>query len=231
MDIPPEVMSPFRTRLEKIFKGIIGKGKKNKGVNFKFEANLLECLASLKPSCRDEELEDLIYFVLDLYHFQGVPVAPAEVDIDHATVDLRSALEEHNARVCKSMSADTDAHTFLVLDKSVQGIPWESLPILRGCSVSRIPSVDFLLDRIDLARTQRGENLQQPPGNDVLDRFRVDPTKGFFMLNPGGDLRGTEDRFSQWAKEMKSAGWEGIVGKQPSEQQLLNALSRKEMVV
>ena len=50
---------------------------------------LLECFSTLSPSCRDEELEDLVYFILDLYQFHGVPVAISEVDMDQVVVELR----------------------------------------------------------------------------------------------------------------------------------------------
>jgi separase len=43
-----------------------------------------------------------------------------------------------------------DEHLFLVLDKNVQSFPWESIPILRGRAVSRIPSLPFLLDQVAL---------------------------------------------------------------------------------
>ena len=34
-----------------------------------------------------------------------------------------------------------------------------------------------------------------------------------------------------WVKDLQKVGWEGIVGRAPSEQQFLNALSRKDLVV
>ena len=57
---------------------------------------MIECFSTLSPKCRDEELEDLVYFILDfkLYQFHGVPVAIAEVDIDQVVVDLRGYYEQ-----------------------------------------------------------------------------------------------------------------------------------------
>ena len=43
---------------------------------------LLECFATLSSKCREEEVEDLVYFILDIYQVHGVPVALAELDID-----------------------------------------------------------------------------------------------------------------------------------------------------
>lgn len=190
---------------------------------------LLNCFSSLSPNCREEELEDLIYFILDLYTFHGIPVAIADVDMDQATVDLRSALEEHAALKSKqgkvsSPEAD-DSHMFLVLDRNVMGIPWESIPVLRGQSVSRIPSVAFLRDRVRLASAQKKRS------GGVVDRVSLDLRKTFFVLNPSGDLKGTEGRFRPWLEQMRGVGWDGVIGRPPSEQQFLNALSQKDLVM
>jgi separase len=193
----------------------------------KLDDSLLECFISLSPKCRSEELEDLVYFVLDLYQFSGVSIAIAEVDIDQVTIDLRTALEELAASSQGLIKLIPDNHMFLILDKNIQGLPWESIPILRGESVSRIPDMRFLLDRLDLADHHRdGQNK----GLGV-DRARVDPRKTFYVLNPGGDLLGTEGRFKDWLKEMKGVGWKGLTSQAPSEQQFLNALQTQDLVL
>ncbi|KAJ6475784.1 cysteine peptidase C50 [Mycena vitilis] len=191
---------------------------------------LLECFSTLSPKCRDEELEDLVFFILDLYQFHGVPVAIAEVDIDQVAVDLRGVLEEHHRRLGgrrtgAGAKVDDDEHMFLILDKNIQGLPWESIPILRGKSVSRIPSVDFLLDRVQLAGWS-ASNAGAP-----VNRAVVDPRKGFCVLNPSGDLVRTEGRFKDWAEDMEQVGWQSVVGHAPSEQQFLDALRKKDLVV
>ncbi|KAJ6597043.1 cysteine peptidase C50 [Mycena vulgaris] len=196
---------------------------------------LLECFSTLSPKCRDEELEDLVFFILDLYQFHGVPVAIAEVDIDQVVVDLRSLLEEHHARLAgrrrgtgpAATKVEQDEHMFLVLDKNLQGLPWESIPILRGKSISRIPSVDFLLDRVQLA----GWLAHGAGASVVVDRAAVDPRKGYCVLNPSGDLVRTEGRFKGWVEDMEKVGWQSVVGHAPSEQQFLDALRTKDLVV
>ena len=65
-----------------------------------------------------------------------------------------------------------DSHTFLVLDCSLQTIPRESLPMLQGQSVSRIPSLEFLVDRLRLVEMERGEDKDKK-----LDRVRMDGRK------------------------------------------------------
>lgn len=208
-----------------------------------FDDTLVECFATLSPKCKDEELEDLVFFILDLYQFHGVAVAIAEVDITQLVVDLRGVLEEQAVKQAKrrkqpagykGTTADPggDEHIFLVLDKDVQGLPWESIPSLRGRSVSRIPNVDFLHDRIEWARLNReAGKMEGGASEEVSNGLTIDPRKGYFVLNPSGDLSRTEERFKEWAEGMKKVGWSGVVGHPPSEQQLLDALKNKDLVV
>ncbi|KDQ52064.1 hypothetical protein JAAARDRAFT_40451 [Jaapia argillacea MUCL 33604] len=216
---------------------------------FSFSPTLLECFLSLPPKCRDEELEDFVYFILDGYQFCGVQVAIAEVDVDMVGVDLRGLLEEVSFLRSKAPSSEAkeggageDGHVFLVLDKNVQGIPWESIPVLRGRSVSRIPGVEFLVDRLEFARMQRrgaGSKLGDTPKKsastqgeeEVVDRGVVDPRNAYYVLNPSGDLKGTEKRFKDWVKDMKKVGWDGVIGRAPSEQEMVDALGKRDLVI
>lgn len=154
-------------------------------------------------------------------------IAIAEVDVDQVTVDLRTALEELAASSQGLIEPIPDNHLILILDKNVQGLPWESMPVLRKESVSRIPDMRFLLDRLELADYQRSGEL----GGMNVDRARVDPRKTFYVLNPSGDLKGTEARFCDWLKEMKGAGWKGLVSQSPSEQEFLDALQTQDLVL
>ena len=48
----------------------------------RLDTALLECFATLSSKCKDEEAEDLVFFILDLYQFHGFNVPLAELDID-----------------------------------------------------------------------------------------------------------------------------------------------------
>jgi separase len=222
-------MSTFRSRIDRIFEQTIGAQGKKQSIRMQVDLPLLECFSRLSPKCRDEELEDLVYFILDLYQFHGVQVAIAEVDVDHVVVDLRTALEEHSARVRGHIRFQEDEHVFLVLNRCLQEIPWESLPILRGRSVSRVPNVDFLIDRLELAHRRRQSGRRDPERYDGHTRLNSSST--YYILNPSGDLEGTERRFSPWLKSMQAVGWNGIIGRAPSEQEFSNALSKNELVM
>ncbi|KAJ3737449.1 cysteine peptidase C50 [Lentinula guzmanii] len=196
---------------------------------------LIECFSTLSPDCRDEELEDLVYFILDLYQFHGVPVAIAEIDIDQVVVDLRTVIQEH-AEKLKSVGhgrsgafgynerVHNDEHLFLVLDKNVQGLPWENIPILRGRSVSRIPSISFLLDRVHFSRLRQSKYSDKSQSSTAVDRAVCDPRNAYYIINP-------EERFKPWLKNMERIGWQGISGRAPSELQVLHALRTKDLVV
>jgi len=251
-------LTELRVKLEKLFQQCLGiRDKHVKSRNQKnadsapsvvpseltLDDTLIECFSTLSPKCRDEELEDLIYFILDLYQFHGIRVAIAEIDLVQLMVDLRTVLEEHTGRVRKfeqkdassktgKTAGDADEHIFLVLGKDLQGIPWESMPVLRGRSVSRVPSLDFLHDKVEFAMRR----LAASPSSLCLDDSRlfgapVDPRKGYYVLNPSGDLGRTQERFIDWVKDMEKVGWRGTVGHPPSEQEFLDALQRQELVV
>ncbi|KAF9456116.1 peptidase family C50-domain-containing protein [Collybia nuda] len=248
--LTPELISDLRSQFEKVFyRNLHVKDNKSKSRPEKhkkhasqtqnlapsqvtFDDSLLECFSTLSPRCRDEELEDLVYFILDLYQFHGVPVAIAEVDVVQVVVDLRSVLEEHALRLSQKEQLGNELtdeeHMFLILDKNLQCLPWENIPILRGRSISRIPSIDFLHDRLILSKWKSQTTAQD---HLSVDRAVIDPRKGYFILNPSGDLHRTEGRFKTWTTEMKDVGWEGIIGRAPTEQQFLHALQNQDLVV
>ena len=224
---PDDLLDSFRANIERIFQRSIVLKDRRQTVSVRLDNALVECFASLSPTSRDEELEDVIYFILDIYQFHGIPVASAEVDIDQAVIDLRSTLEDYTAKSQGRVGKIEDAHLFLVLDKNVQAIPWESIPSLRGRSVSRIPSLDFLLDRLELAKGRNHEQSRTATPGAIA----VDPRSVFYVLNPSGDLKNTEARFIGMLQDMKKLGWEGVVGRPPSEQQLCDAFTRKDLVL
>lgn len=82
-------LSNFSDSLDKIFRAALlgGRNSKTKGYATKphLDDALLESFASLSSKCKEEEIEDLVYFILDIYQFHGVPVALSELDIDQVS--------------------------------------------------------------------------------------------------------------------------------------------------
>ncbi|KAG9048841.1 hypothetical protein FS837_011847, partial [Tulasnella sp. UAMH 9824] len=116
---------------------------------------------------------------------------------------------------------------------NLQGLPWESIPILRGRSVSRIPSISFLLDRVDLVRHQQGQAItsRSSTGGPPPDRTTVDPLKTFYILNPSGDLKNTQSTFEPKFKDLEKLGWKGITGRPPTEEEMLQGFQRNDLVL
>lgn len=57
----------------------------------------------------------------------------------------------------------------------------------------------------------------------------MDPERGYFVLNPRGDLPATEKRFHGWFEE--ELGWTGVVGQAPTSNQFSEALEDHDVFV
>jgi separase len=213
----------FRDRLDVIFQTALSSAGTDtrRGARVRLNDTLLTCFATLSSKCKDEEVEDLVYFVLDQYQFHGIAVALAELDFDQLGVDVKTALADLEAATALHALPPSNEHLLLALDKNVQGIPWESLPILRGRAVSRIPSLPFLLDQVAL-----GAHLGHSAGTRTIDA-----SKTTFFMNPGGDLTGTEARFASRLDALQAHGWTGIRGRAPTEPEMATALAESDLVM
>lgn len=136
---------------------------------------------------------------------------------------MREALEElHGTKSAPKGIVDPDEHTFLILDKTLGSFPWESLPCLRGRSVSRLPSLSFLRDRLDLASSLSPDSIS----SEIV----VDSNRAAFVLNPGGDLARTQERFEPWLnKQVETSNWSGITGRAPLPEEMKASLSFREL--
>nr|XP_019013302.1 uncharacterized protein I206_01368 [Kwoniella pini CBS 10737]OCF52083.1 hypothetical protein I206_01368 [Kwoniella pini CBS 10737] len=199
--------------------------------------SLLACFVNLSSKCKDEEIEDLVYFILDVYQFHGIPVALSELDIDQISIDVKAALEKVESKIAFSgLTPSKDEHLFLALDKNIQPFPWESIPILRGRPISRIPSLSFLLDQVKMSnhlRPSLSQSTANPDRNGEIDvRRTVNSRKTFYILNPSGDLDRTEQHFKPYIDDMvKKAGWKGIIGRPPTELEMAAALKDYDLVL
>jgi len=167
----------------------------------------------------DEEMTDLLYFVIDILQFHGESNAYDEIDFDTMTIEVLDALRQYHAAAERTPQPTSPQHTILVLDKALHCFPWESLPCLRAHAVTRVPSLAFLRDRI------LQQQAQSPPSPTT--KFIVDPSSGTYVLNPSGDLTATQSRFEDSLAALPY--WDGIVAREPSETELQTALSEKEI--
>ncbi|KAG9071726.1 hypothetical protein KI688_005941 [Linnemannia hyalina] len=139
---------------------------------------------------------------------------------------------------------DEGAHVILVLDKYLQMFPWESCPVLRDEAVSRVPSIWFLRDRILqqrhlLSRSQL-QDSPMPTNKTALESttlvehhdwrdLEVDGQKTFYLLNPGKDLKNTEEEFKDYVKAQP--GWNGIIGRTPLDMECIQGLSKNDLYI
>ncbi|XP_072927307.1 separin [Hemitrygon akajei] len=105
----------------------------------------------------------------------------------------------------------------LMLDKDLQRLPWESMPLLRGGRVSRLPSFQFLL----------GYTITKKHQLKSVMTKGVDPGNVFYVLNPQGNLPNTEKTFKAWFE--RKEGWDGVVGRGPSQEQLKSVLCNRDL--
>ncbi|KAK9469061.1 peptidase family C50-domain-containing protein [Lipomyces arxii] len=187
-------------------------GTKSKAPEVKIDPRVLELFIGLgdpQDSDNSEMLEDLIYFILDILQFHGECNAYDELDMDQIVVDVQEVLRAYY----ESLEEENDSkaeHIVLILDKSVQMFPWESLPCLREQSVSRLPSLASLRDVLQSGR----------------DRT-IDSASGAYLLNPSGDLVNTQSMFEDNLTKFKD--WSSIVGRAPTEEEFKSCVSSKEI--
>jgi hypothetical protein len=97
----------------------------------------------------------------------------------------------------------------LVLPPPLHHFPWESMPALRECSVSRIicPSTCFAAAAV------------HPKS--------VDTRNAYYVINPGGDLLDTQNFFEPWFSAVP--GWSGCAGSTPPAGEALERISQSHL--
>ena len=201
----------------------------------------------------DEELTDLLYFVVDILQFHGERNAYDEIDFDHMVVETFDALQAYHAAVkaeeknkVGSGDAEDRVHTVLLLDKALHVFPWESLPCLQGLAVSRMPSLGCLrrliVERRKMQQKQQKQKevIGQTAGCDALpqDGHHVSAASGTYILNPSADLKTTEKWFQPpleanlpRAADGSGSAWKRVVGRAPTEEEFEQALTESDIML
>lgn len=168
----------------------------------------------------DDAIIDLLYFVVDILQFNGEKNAYDEIDWDAMLVDILDALRAyHETR--PSLPA---RHTILILDKELECIPWEALPCLIDQSVSRMPSLATLFERVDQIRLH-SETADALPISKGLAR-------GSYILNPSGDLTSTQSVFEPiLASHTATPNFERCINTAPTEAQFEKFLTTSDILL
>ncbi|KAM7195734.1 Separin [Rhypophila sp. PSN 637] len=215
------------------------------GTKVTLDPRILELFVGLgdanAPGCDlDDELTDLLYFVVDILQFHGERNAYDEIDFDSMVVETFDALRAYHAAAAEAAATDEAAssssvHTILLLDKSLHVFPWESLPCLQNCAVSRMPSLVCLRRLIMEQKDQQQQ--QQQKGKDRPEGHHVSLSSGTIILNPSGDLKSTQSTFETPLSRLppsnpgNSGGWKKIIARPPSESEFETALSSSEILL
>ncbi|KAJ4292216.1 separin protein [Collariella sp. IMI 366227] len=124
------------------------RGKKTKAAaqapRASLDLNVLELFIGLGDTTMsncdfDEELTDLLYFVVDILQFHGERNAYDEIDFDSMAVQTMDALHAYHSAATHEPTLPSNIHTILLLDKALHVFPWESLPCMSTLAVSRVP--------------------------------------------------------------------------------------------
>jgi separase len=179
-----------------------------------------------------------------------------------------------NARKCRETSAketvvverpsaprglskvgDTDKCEFerqamtLILDAGLQSLPWESLPVLRGHTTYRMPSLGSTCALTIHQQYVAAAAMANPQichgaqvGNTHADPLAgcpdqvtmqqvatIDLSSTYYLLNPSGDLEKTQCAFEDWFKQQQ--GWEGKAGQVPTVEEYMKALQKHDLFV
>ncbi|XP_066299642.1 separin-like isoform X2 [Branchiostoma lanceolatum] len=106
----------------------------------------------------------------------------------------------------------------MILDRTLQRLPWESIPLLQQGKVSRMPSLRFILSHL--------HTMRSVPGHVLCDG--VDQDNTYYILNPRNDLASTQANFLE---DFKKRGWNGVAGVSPTTDQYIRALTDHDMFV
>ncbi|KAF3937250.1 Separin [Dactylella cylindrospora] len=223
----PDLVARFNASFVKILNQHLpsrnsGNKKKNKIVTL--DERVIELFLGVgDPNEEDVDLEDsiqdLIYFVIDILQFHGEKNAADEIDLDEMIVLITDALESYHKAAKTYEDTTVTDHIVLILDKSVHVLPWESLPCLDGRSVSRLPSLTALRERILMQSFVSDE--WKDPG------IYISRSNTGYILNPGLDLTNTQKTYEDELRAMSS--WEGMVAKIPNEKDFSRFLEEKEL--
>jgi separase len=204
-----EIISRFSSSLDAALENHLPSRQKTAGASkhkVRLHAHILELFVALGHPDQnelDDQVTDLLYFVVDILQFEGERNAYDEIDYDAILVEVLDALRSYH----EASSVDKRArHTVLILDKELHAFPWEAMPCLLGKSVSRMPSMGMCRDRLEAIRSQNSE----------ADAYAISSNSGAYILNPSSDLASTETTFaSAFTKQLPT--FTSIISRKPTE--------------
>ncbi|CAI5757796.1 unnamed protein product [Candida verbasci] len=103
----------------------------------------------------------------------------------------------------------TKSHTILIPSSKCIFFSWESLSIFENKSISRMTSIHQLLNQLKATKLSNFSNV-------------------YYLLNPSGDLKNSENRFKDIFQQ---SNWHGKISEKPTEYEFLNNLQNCDMFI
>ncbi|RCK56346.1 Separin [Candida viswanathii] len=171
-----------------------------------FDDGVMSCVFGIDEYDR-ESVDDLLRYFINALSFHGEHITSIKQDKFH---DLfKSLMEKYKGLKFKQ----PHQHIVLVPSSKCSFFPWESLACLRSKSVSRMPSVTMLLN-----------TLKSPGVSSKIDKRDL-----YYLINPGGDLKRTEDRFR--GHFATNTLWHGVIGHRPNEDSIVSEILDSNLFV
>ncbi|XP_065569022.1 separin-like [Artemia franciscana] len=185
------------------------------------------------PSNFDEAVEDLVKLGMSPDHAEAIVASLPYMSLeDLCTVhpaqlapveNLKIWLKKYQ-KIKKVIEKARRDPVILILDKVMQGLPWESLECLKNQSVTRVPSLSILKILLDRHKAERVKTLKLN-GKAV----GCNPPKAFYVLNPEGDLRKVQERLEGIVKAIW--GDNGTINSRPDFETLQMKLETEDLFV
>ncbi|ESP02877.1 hypothetical protein LOTGIDRAFT_230378 [Lottia gigantea] len=219
-----EKMQLFQEDMEKLWLGslkVLLLGQLDINEEYKqLEINLLELIESLSFS---ENQKQLIQVILPLsYNLNCVELAELlSIVLNITDKDLLKTLVLNIQSISQQISSFNyqHHHVILILDKSIQHLPWESLNILRNECVSRVPSLYTLSTLLTYINTNKHN----------IFTTGIDINKTYYIINPDDNLASTQQFFE--SSYVQKEGWKGVIGKRPMSSQYIEALTQNDLFI
>ena len=177
-------------------------------------------LGDLGEDDLDDAIIDLLYFIVDIFQFDGERNAYDEIDWDAMLVDVLDALRVSYT----AQPPQSPRHTILILDKELESLPWESLPCLINHPVSRMPSLGSVFDRLTRIRAQ-----SRPDNALAITRSTAHVSS---VVNPSGDLTSTQTLFEPiLTSHLPASQSTYMINAPPSEPQFSSLLSTSDILL
>ncbi|KAG8627325.1 hypothetical protein KVT40_004808 [Elsinoe batatas] len=227
----PDLLARFRKSFDSILDRHLPsrQGKQTKKNRPILHSHILDLFVGLDagPEAEknlDDDVMDILFFVVDTLRWNGEANAHDEVDFDAMTIETIDALQSYHEAAGTTDSKDTsDKHLILRLDKRLHLFPWESLPCLQNKSITRVASLVQLKDRVLTMRHVSSLDL---------DRYHVARKKGTALLNPSSDLFRTEATLSPQLTLLKEQhDWSVHTQHKPSQPDFVSFLEQSNTLL